>query len=213
MSNINIKIKVGCILTLLFVVIWVGVHLEANWITSIDEWGEQVLFESSSNIVNRSFLAITSVIGNSIATGILLVVAVIGIWLKDKRLSIWFFAAMTFSGGIVPQTLKRIIERPRPNPYIRGGYSFPSGHATGAIVFYGLLIALAFIYLKKSWQRNLFVLAATFVIILISWSRIRLGVHYTSDIIAGFFLGIGQVLIWASFLEKRKKLREEASEL
>jgi len=201
----SIKFKMGCLLITLFVLVWLGVYLQADWIGLIDEIGRQILFGWIKNDLSYFFLAIAA-IGDIFITAVLLLITTIMIWIKNKRLSIWVFSVVVFSGGIIPQILKYIVARPRPEYglYTRGGYSFPSGHATGATVFYGMLIILALMCLKKSRQRGIFVSIAATLIILIGWSRIYLGVHYTSDVIAGIFLGIGQILIWLDFYERRK---------
>jgi len=201
----HIKTKIGCTLLALFGLIWLGTYLQAEWITAIDELGRRVLFDRIQNDLSQLFLAIAAV-GDIMITAILLGTTTLILWVKDKRISMRLLSVVILSGGVVPQVLKYIIARPRPAYalYLRGGYSFPSGHATGATVFYGMLIALALIYLKKSWKRNLFVATAAILIALISWSRIYLGVHYTSDMIAGLSLGIGQILIWLDFFESGK---------
>lgn len=196
------KVKIGCILIALFAVIWVGVYLQTDWVASLDKIGRQILYEAIQNDLSQFFLIIAA-IGDTLITAILVFVTAIILWLKDKRLSIWVLSVVTLSGAVVPQIVKYIVARPRPEYglYMRGGYSFPSGHATGAAVLYGMLITLALLYLKKSWKRNLFVLTATILITLISWSRIYLGVHYTSDVVGGIALGVGQILIWLGFRE------------
>lgn len=201
MKDMN-KVKIGCILIALFAVIWLGVYLQADWVTAIDEIGRRILFESIQNDMSQFFLIIAA-IGDTAITALLVLITAIILWFKDKRLSIWVISVVAFSGGVVPQIVKYIGARPRPEYglYMRGGYSFPSGHATGAAVLYGMLITLALLYVKKSWKRDLFILTAATLITLISWSRIYLGVHYTSDVIAGIFVGIGQILIWLGFSE------------
>jgi undecaprenyl-diphosphatase len=82
--------------------------------------------------------------------------------------------------------------------------SFPSGHAMSAMAFYGFLIYLGF-HLASTLGVKLaifFTLGA--LILLIGFSRIYLGVHYPSDVLAGFIGGI----IWVSFFVTLFKIRE-----
>ncbi|EUJ32021.1 PAP2 family protein [Listeria floridensis FSL S10-1187] len=100
----------------------------------------------------------------------------------------------------------------RPRPLDRlisiSGYSFPSGHAAGAATFYGLLaLVLIFFFIKRKGLKWFVGLTALFIILLIMLSRVYLGVHYPSDVFAGFILG-SAVLSFAFYaLLKSKKLR------
>jgi undecaprenyl-diphosphatase len=67
-------------------------------------------------------------------------------------------------------------------------YSFPSGHAFGSIFFYGLLAYLAFNYLPQPWN-VIVALALVFLIFLIGVSRVYLGAHFPSDVVAGWLFG------------------------
>lgn len=89
-----------------------------------------------------------------------------------------------------------------PCPLVHeNGYSFPSGHSMNAISFYGFLIYLSYIYIKNNKIRIPAILGLSLLILLIGFSRIYLGVHYPSDVLGGFSLG----LFWLSlciFVEK-----------
>lgn len=89
--------------------------------------------------------------------------------------------------------LKMLFNRPRPLiPLLReaAGLSFPSGHAMMSFSFYGLLIYLVWHNVKKGWLRSTAIVFLLFLILLIGFSRIYLRVHYASDVLAGFCVGI-----------------------
>ncbi len=97
--------------------------------------------------------------------------------------------------------LKGIIQRPRPEGFrliAETGYSFPSGHSMVSMAFYGLIIWM--IWHNEKDQMLKYVLCATFVLVIafVGISRIYLGVHYASDVLAGFCVS----LLWLAFYTK-----------
>ena len=83
--------------------------------------------------------------------------------------------------------IKNSICRERPCSY--SGYSFPSGHTTTTTCFYGILIYLAIKYIKNTFWRILLLTIFGSFIFMVAISRLWLGVHFPTDIIAGLFLG------------------------
>lgn len=108
--------------------------------------------------------------------------------------------------------LKTLIQRPRPEGYrlvAESGFSFPSGHSMVAMAFYGLLIWMVWRYEKDALVRRLGVIGFGLVIVLVGLSRIYLGVHYASDVLAGFcasiaWLGVYTKLLAPVFLAPRE---------
>ncbi len=109
--------------------------------------------------------------------------------------------------------LKNIFERPRPDEALRlmsePGFSFPSGHSVAAMATYGLLFILILKYVPGSGKRTS-VLAVCFVLaFLVGLTRIYLGVHYPTDVLAGWLEGffyISVTLIAITFLRNRTML-------
>jgi len=95
--------------------------------------------------------------------------------------------------------LKAVFARPRPtfsDPLATAlYYSFPSGHAMMSLIAYGLLGYFLFNALPERWQRVVVSAGLIVLILLIGFSRIYLGVHYLSDVLAGFAVGG----LWLSF--------------
>lgn len=110
------------------------------------------------------------------------------------------------------EALKQLFERPRPDISLhlisQGGYSFPSGHALTAMVFYGLMITLICRHRRPGWLRWLFVALFAVLIFLIGFSRVYLGVHYPTDVLAGWSLGLCLTLAFTSNLIRRWAVRE-----
>lgn len=100
---------------------------------------------------------------------------------------------------ILNQIFKFILQRPRPteNRIINeSGYSFPSGHSMISMAFYGFLIYLIYKYVKNKKLKYISITLISVLIIFIGISRIYLGVHYTSDILAGFLFSISYLIIF-----------------
>lgn len=94
--------------------------------------------------------------------------------------------------------LKRFFDRARPDIehlVVAKSLSYPSGHAMSAMAFYGFLIYLIYHVQMPSWLRNILSFIFAGLILAIGTSRIYLGVHFPSDIAAGFIGG----LIWVAF--------------
>ena len=134
----------------------------------------------------------------------LAVLAVIGVVLlffvfKQKRLSIVSgvcFACVCVSNYII----KRIVERPRPlNLMIikETGFSFPSGHTMMSFAFFGLLIWITAMLIKNKPLKISLISIFSVLVLMISFSRIYLGVHYLTDILAGWFVTLTIILVFA----------------
>ena len=111
--------------------------------------------------------------------------------LKRKNITVLIFGNMIFV-IILNFILKLIFSRQRPLSYMlidESGYSFPSGHSMVGIAFYGMIIYITYKLIKKVWLRRIFTISLAVLIALIGFSRIYLGVHYPSDVIAGFAFG------------------------
>ena len=103
----------------------------------------------------------------------------------------WVVAVL--GAGVLNHALKGLFERPRPSfaepVAVSAGWSFPSGHSMGTFVTIGMLAYLIFLGLKSPTLRILTIAAAMVWIVFMGFSRMYLGVHYLSDVLAGFAAG------------------------
>lgn len=115
--------------------------------------------------------------------------------LKRRRPAV-IFAITTVGAGLLIASLKMLFRRSRPEPFfdtiLPASFSFPSGHALGSFCFYLALAAIITARIESRFYQILIWLVASFLVLLIGISRIYLGVHYPSDVIAGYAVG----LIW-----------------
>lgn len=97
--------------------------------------------------------------------------------------------------------LKELVQRPRPediNLVIETGFSFPSGHSMVAMAFFGLLVWLVWHHEKDRTMRLACCAGFSLIILLIGISRIYLGVHYASDVLAGFCISLAWLAMYTS---------------
>lgn len=97
--------------------------------------------------------------------------------------------------------LKELVQRPRPediNLVVETGFSFPSGHSMVAMAFFGLLVWLVWHYEKDRTMRLACCVGFSLIILLIGISRIYLGVHYASDVLAGFCISLAWLAMYTS---------------
>lgn len=143
--------------------------------------------------VTKLFAAISLLGSALVMTALGLLVAML---LALRRCWLLFFGWVAAFGGagVLDALLKHIIRRPRP-PYAAAvlhsnSFSFPSGHAMGSLIGYGMLAYLLVVFSADRWQMRLAILStAAFLILAIGISRLYLGVHYFSDVVGGYAAG------------------------
>jgi undecaprenyl-diphosphatase len=144
-----------------------------------------------------AIMVLITELGDSLAIAIV-VVAVLA-WLaaaQSSRGIVYWLGAVAF-GQIVSGGLKLLIERPRPVVGLYEGlsqYSFPSGHATMSVVTYGFLAVLV---ARRMEPRHRWISYASdgVVVVAIAASRLYLGAHWLSDVVAGMSLGIAWIAL------------------
>jgi undecaprenyl-diphosphatase len=138
----------------------------------------------------------------------LLAGAVLVFYLEGWRLSAVLLIVSTAGGVFLTTVLKAVFRRARPelfeSGYTASFFSFPSGHATVAVGFYGAL-TLILAYRLRGLARWAVVSGGVLLVLLIGFSRLYLGVHYPTDVLAGFLaaplwvISVGAVyVVWLS---------------
>lgn len=113
-------------------------------------------------------------------------------------------SAAAILASLIQKALKVSFHRARPDLTLhlinQGGYSFPSGHSFSVLIFYGMIIFLCRQNIKDRKAVNLITFLLSCLIILIGFSRIYLGVHYPTDVLGGWSLGLCVLMILLSGL-------------
>ena len=148
--------------------------------------------------IQTAMLEITS-LGTGTVVGMIVFVAGMFLWLNQHKHSAILLIAATLGGMVLDNLLKIGFNRPRPKIFEWGTYavssSFPSGHAMSSVIVYGTVAYLAARLQRNVASRILTMTFAAVMIVAICASRLYLGVHYPSDVLAGVVIG----LAWAAF--------------
>jgi undecaprenyl-diphosphatase len=128
--------------------------------------------------------------------------------LQRRRLVLATWAAAYVGGALLNLALKAVFQRARPEfdaPLATAlGWSFPSGHAMGAMVAYGMLAYL--LVMRFGRPAAPFIVAGACVVVLaVGFSRVYLGVHYFSDVLGGYLSGIAWLAVCASAAEVTRR--------
>lgn len=168
-----------------------------------------------------TLLALTlAVIGDFPGLSFQLLILTAGLWRSRYRRVMLFPAVSLVGGTLLAVGFKLIFQRPRPlvfEPFVQElSYSFPSGHATMAVCFYGALAVLAWRFLSAARGRAALVALLGLMILAIGASRLYLGVHYPSDVLGGFAAGAAwmaaSALVTFRFLPAPAKTRPKREE-
>ena len=178
-------------LFLLFIFITREVTNTHGFMIISDAWFDNFLLSIRTPFILHIFNAVT-LLGNTIV--VVTITGIAGIFLlfsKQSKAYVAGLVAAVIGAGSADYIMKTIIERARPSGLIPStietSFSFPSGHATAGMALYGFLAYI----LCKLYPRHapIIVTVATIVILAIGFSRLYLGVHFPSDVYAGYLLG------------------------
>jgi undecaprenyl-diphosphatase len=151
------------------------------------------------------FSAITH-LADVLVVFVVLVLALAAFVMSKRFTFAWALLIAVAGSTITTAILKVVVERARPSDVValvtEDSYSFPSGHATAVVALYGFLLYACYKMFPQWWARALSVLAGAVIILLVGFSRVYLGVHYPTDVLAGYLVGALWVYIAISLLSR-----------
>ena len=194
--------KRWCLLFICFIIFIVILEnvLDAE-IASFDSYIYHTISSFKTNTFTNVLKVITMFGSAEVLIGITVILFML---LKNKKVGACIAFNLIIIGAI-NQVLKLLVQRPRPEGFRlieETGYSFPSGHSMASTAFYGLMIYLVFKNVKNKTAKTIICALLGLLIILIGMSRIYLGVHYASDVIAGFVLSIAYLVVYITMIVK-----------
>ena len=198
----------------------IGTLIFLSWLTDQVFEGDALQFDEATRSAVHTLasplmtavMRFLSFIGSSIVLTI--GTAIVVIWFATKR---WgreakLFTATMIGAALLNITLKLTFKRARPTPFFDltppESYSFPSGHSLASACFFGALAAILTARIKRKRARTMVWIVCATMFLSIGFSRIYLGVHHTTDVIAGFsaaFIWILMVRFVEMQLARRRK--------
>ena len=151
--------------------------------------------QSLKNEYLTVFYKMITIIADTYQSAIITILIVAFLYIKKYYREALFLAITMSACGIAMPLLKNIFSRERPDFYRLieiSGYSFPSGHTTSSTTMY-LTLAIVVLSIMNKLNKYFIFSIAVIGIVIIGSSRIYLGVHYPTDVMAGICLGISIV--------------------
>ena len=140
---------------------------------------------------------------------VIILTIIIMLFSKDKKVTFYIVLNVLFC-FFLNQTLKFFFARSRPteiNLIVENGYSFPSGHSMLSLAYYGFFVYLILNSNIKRKNKILAIISLALLIFFIGLSRIYLGVHYASDVLAGFAISAAYLILYIQFLYNKKTIK------
>jgi membrane-associated phospholipid phosphatase len=149
--------------------------------------------------VFTAFLFAISQLHSPVGISVMCALLAIFLWRNGDRYWVLSLALAVPGGMLLNVILKQVFNRTRPvwtDPILTlTSQSFPSGHAAGATLFYGFIAVYMVWRMKNASARVLAVCACAFMVVLVSFSRVYLGVHYLSDVLAAIALSTAWLVL------------------
>ncbi|MDQ6788392.1 MAG: phosphatase PAP2 family protein [Acidobacteriota bacterium] len=211
----GLRLLLGLIAAIISLVLfgWLAEEIFEGATISFDENVRNAVHATATPMLTEAMKIFTFLGSTVFLAGLFVVVAAALYYLKRKRALVLFTIAMV--GEVILLTaLKASFHRARPDPFFEyalpSSFSFPSGHSLSSFCFYGIL---AWLVTARMENRNLKILVwmlAAALVLLIGLSRVYLGVHYPSDVLAGYAAGLVWIVTVAlgDFFLKRRTVSE-----
>ncbi len=187
-SALWVSVLIALFLCLTFLTIEVTVSY--SFIVAADLWFENVLLSIRAPFLVNVFSGIT-LLGNAVVVMWIAGIALIFLLWKRYKAHAVGLAATLIGAAATDYVMKIIIERARPSglipTLIETSFSFPSGHATAAMALYGFMAYV--LYNLFPAKKSIMLAAALLIIGGVGFSRLYLGLHFPSDVLAGYLLG------------------------
>ena len=192
-------------------------------------WGlfivADMVFEDKNLSFDENVFALIKPWVNTTHTSIMLAITFIGsqnfllpanlfligffLFFKRNKTTAFKIAAISITSVVVMFVMKFFLQRERPMvPLIAKvhGYSFPSGHTFTSVTFYGIIAYIIYKNVRNTFLKWVLIILCIVLILLVGYSRVYLRLHYASDVIAAFCLGLIWLVLAKWFLIKTENV-------
>ena len=194
----------GSFALLLFVILGYVVKFYPEQLKTLDSSVQTAIRGDLPETLTLLFRAITHLIDIPVIISWVLIVAFI-FYRKQWKMESYLMLGNLTLAGILIVTFKNIYQRPRPeilHLVEEKGFSFPSGHSLAVTIMVGTLIVILSQRIKNTVWRKIVQILLSLYIFSVLVSRIYLGVHYPSDVIASLCVGLGVLFMEFPFYDK-----------
>lgn len=200
------------ILVLIFTEKLVNIYFTPGGLTTFDYSTNQIINNLRTPFLNKIMLLVTLtgnwqmiVWGSLLVSFFLLIVQkkhyFTSLVLSDTSALIFILVVKNLVGRIRPPLVNALIVEP--------GFAFPSGHTYFGVVFYGLLTYFLVNFFSRKWQKICTCLLGTIYVLTLAFSRIYLGVHWLTDVVASLSFGVIWLVVIVSYVEYKTRFFKE----
>jgi membrane-associated phospholipid phosphatase len=197
-AYLTLHIVVGlivCLLAALIFAVLLGSVREHDVLVTRDQAVANWFHGNGTDVGDRIFV-IVSAIGSPVSMAVLFAAVVLYLWRAKQRTLLVAWVLSYVGGTVLDGLIKDIVRRPRPEFATKflhySSWSFPSGHSMGSLIGFAMLAytVIRICKIENVVARASIWAGAIILIVLVGYSRIYLGVHYLSDVAAGYTLGV-----------------------
>ena len=187
----------GC--SLLLGLLAVAVELRWDWLVALDDRGRSARTWAVDDRGLRDVLLVVEDVFATIGMTVFSCLLVAALWAKNHRRAAIFAGGVMLVTSLLTTVLKLSLGRSRPEwqalDDLLDSRSFPSGHASSAAAYAGVVIVLSLMLVRREAVRRVLATGAVLLAVVIGLDRVLLGRHYPSDVVAGALLGAAVVLL------------------
>lgn len=206
-KSLNKKLLLSAIFAFLFILLTILVLTKVT--DPIDLWVESFIIGIRNDNLTKIMQILTN-IGSAYSLIVITILIILFAIIKNKRVPLNTITNLV-AVFLTSQLFKVIIRRSRPTGLFlvnATGYSYPSGHTMVSFAYFTFIAISLCERINNKLVKVIIKVLTTLLVLLIGFSRIYLGVHHLTDVIAGYVLGLSYLMLFLNIREKNNKKKE-----